>query len=310
MRNGFPEYACPHCGGQLLKEGDSMRCPRDSLVFPTFKGIPDFILPERRATIERYLTAYRAVRSREQWPCASRQAFERLPFASCADPNASVWRLRGRTFHTLLADLEQRLGTRPLRILDAGAGNGWLSYHLSRWKHHVVAQDILVNSGDGLATVRDFYGDPVPIVLVRAEFDFPPFMPRSFDVIIFNASLHHAPDPYGTIVRTMNLLDEKGALYITDSPEFRDSRDGELMLAQRAREFSLRHSMDFPSGGKGYLLSREMEQLRHSYAVERKDIPFGLAFTVRRMITRIRLRRRAASFPFYVITRPPLPRSA
>jgi len=309
MRNGFPEYACPRCGGQLRKDGETMRCKVDSLEFPAFKGIPDFILPERRDAIESHLTAYRALRSCEQWPCASRAAFERLPFASPADRNASVWRLRGRTFNTLITDLKERFGKQSLRILDAGAGNGWLSYRLSRLGHHVAAQDILVDSGDGLATVRDFYSEPVPFAPVRAEFDSPPFTPRSFDVIIFNASLHHSPDPQATLARTMNLLDENGALYIADSPEFKDARDGELMLSQRARELSVRHSITFPSGGKGYLLWHEMERLRDRYAVERKDSSFGPAFAVRRLITRIRHRRRAASFPFYVITGVPISRS-
>ena len=70
-----------------------------------------------------------------------------------------------------LSPAEERLA-RPLRLLDLGAGNGWLSYHLARRGHEAAAVDLTVNDFDGLGAHVHF---DAPFTPVQAEFDHLPF---------------------------------------------------------------------------------------------------------------------------------------
>ncbi|MBI4417615.1 MAG: class I SAM-dependent methyltransferase [Ignavibacteriales bacterium] len=281
-----------------------MRCSVDTLVFRKTNGIPDFVLPERRPLIDRFLEAYRVIRECESWICSDRDAYERLPEADRTDPNRSVWRLRTRSFRLLLEDLQRRYTAKPLRILDAGAGNAWLSLQLSRLGHEPVAVDISTDIGDGLGAPIALYGDAIPFPLIRAEFDFLPFPAKSFDIVVFNASLHYAAHPEATVSDVHKLLRDGGSLYVIDSPEFASRDDGNAMISQLSADFVSKYSVRLPPYGRGFLLSSMSETVNDRYTVTRQNTSFGFRFRLGQTITRFRHGRPSASIPFLVLTKP------
>jgi predicted RNA methylase len=51
----------------------------------------------------------------------------------------------------------EREASRPLDLLDLGAGTGWMSYRLALRGHHPVAVDLLNDDRDGLGAARHFF---------------------------------------------------------------------------------------------------------------------------------------------------------
>lgn len=82
-----------------------------------------------------------------------------LPFRSGGGPLEGSWERRAVAWRYFeqkaLAPLEQA-AQRPLHILDAGAGVGWLSYRLALRGHHPVAVDLRDDPLDGLAQLSQF----------------------------------------------------------------------------------------------------------------------------------------------------------
>ena len=65
---------------------------------------------------------------------------------------------------------------------------------------------------------------------VQADFDALPFAPAQFDLVVFNGSLHYAPDPARRSRERSRMLAPGGALVVMDSPMFRADRDGSAMV--------------------------------------------------------------------------------
>jgi SAM-dependent methyltransferase len=101
-----------------------------------------------------------------------------------------------------------------------------------------VALDIFADSMDGLGAARR-YGHRSP--LVEAEFDHLPFRASSFDLAIFNASIHYSTDYRRTLTELRRCLRAGGHFVIIDSPVYRLPEHGEKMRAERHDEFERRY---------------------------------------------------------------------
>src|SRR5262249_39098597 len=142
-------------------------------------------------------------------------------------------------------------GKHPSAILDVGAGSGWLSYRLATLGHRIVAVDALADEVDGLGAVRHY---DTPFVALQADFDALPLAPAPFDLVVFNGSLHYAPDPNATLARARRMLAPAGTLVVMDSPMFLADRDGAAMVAGSARRLTDRFGLrDIVQLGSGYL---------------------------------------------------------
>ena len=80
----------------------------------------------------------------------------------------------------------------------------------------------------------------VPAV-VEAEFDHLPFRAASFDLAIFNASIHYSTDYRRTLNEVRRCLRPGGHFVIIDSPIYRLPEHGEKMRAERHDEFETRY---------------------------------------------------------------------
>jgi SAM-dependent methyltransferase len=189
----------------------------------------------------RFIEEYRQIRYAEGRGSNDPDYYRALPFQDLLGRNAGMWQMRAKTFRyferQILPPLEKAAG-RPLDVLDLGAGNCWLSYRLALRRHRVCALDIFLDSRDGLLAACH-YG--VRFAAVGAEFDALPFRSSSFDLAVFNSSVHYSTDYQVTLAETLRCLRPGGKLVILDSPVYRKREHGEHMVAERHAYFEQRY---------------------------------------------------------------------
>jgi SAM-dependent methyltransferase len=186
----------------------------------------------------RYRAAYAKLRQDEgRGAGGARELFE-LPYLKTG-PLAPQWRIRRRTFDrflsTVLVPLERR-ARRPLRILDLGAGNGWLSGRMALRGHFSVAVDFRCDGVDGLAAgVAYAHRLPRMFARVAASFEELPLSGRVFDVALFNASLHYAERLARALGEAVRGVAPGGRVVVLDSPFYRRAASGEAMVDEKRR---------------------------------------------------------------------------
>ena len=201
MRSWRPVFACPECtvAAGLDLSGDVV-CDHCRRRFDYRDGVFRFLTPDRLAAAEPLVRQYRAVRAREGYLGRTAEYYRMLPCVPPDDPHAAEWRIRAESFQQLQRFVLPPGGSAAVRVLDLGAGNGWLSHRLSSLGHHVVALDRLDDGEDGLGACRHY---PTPFLRVQADFDALPFVPNQFDLVVFIGSLHYAPDVPATLARAL-----------------------------------------------------------------------------------------------------------
>jgi len=192
-------------------------------------------------TRQQFLEDYRTIRSAEGRGSRESDYYRALPYHDLSGRNSAQWAIRGKSYRyferNILSGLERELG-RSMDVLDLGAGNCWMSYRLSLRKHKPVALDIFTDALDGLGAARH-YGQRFP--LLEAEFDHLPFRGSSFDLAIYNASLHYSTDYRRTLNELRRCLRSGGHFVIIDSPVYRLPEHGDKMRAERHDEFQSRY---------------------------------------------------------------------
>ena len=190
---------------------------------------------------QRFLEDYRTIRSAEGRGSEEASYYRALPYQDLSGANSEQWAIRGRSYRyfeeRVLAPIERQAG-RALDVLDLGAGNCWMSYRLSLRRHKAVALDIFTDAKDGLKAARH-YDKRFPVL--EAEFDHLPFSAGSFDLAIFNASVHYSTDYRRTLKEVRQCLRPMGHFVIIDSPVYELREHGERMRAERHDEFERRY---------------------------------------------------------------------
>jgi ubiquinone/menaquinone biosynthesis C-methylase UbiE len=223
---------------------------------------------------QRFLEEYRQIRHAEGRGSDDPAYYRALPYRDLTGRNSAMWAMRAATYRyfesRILAPLERRTN-RPLDILDLGAGNGWMSYRLSLRNHNSCAVDIFTDSRDGLLAVRNY---PQPFPAVAAEFDGLPFRAASFDLIVYNSSLHYSTDYEITLSEARRCLRPDGQLVILDSPVYTKREHGERMAAERHAQFQRQYG--FRSDAIRSIEFLDQPMLRHLARL------FGISWTVYR----------------------------
>lgn len=185
----------------------------------------------------RFLEEYRYIRNAEGRGSNHAAYYRALPYRDVSGRNSRMWALRAATyryFERRILEPIERLSRKPLHILDLGAGNCWMSYRLGLRNHQPVALDIFDDARDGLRAARHY---PQAFPAVQAEFDHLPFSDNSFDLAIYNSSLHYSTDYARTLSEARRCLCRSGAVVILDSPVYRLREHGERMVAERHEQF-------------------------------------------------------------------------
>ena len=297
-------FACPVCQAPLEPAAtEGLICPVDGRRYRQVEGIWRFLPPERAQFFAQFIQEYETVRRAEGRGSTDPAYYRALPFRDLSGGRPADWQFRARSFDTLvqqvLTPLEQATG-RPLRIVDLGAGNGWLSYQLAWRGHHLAAVDLAANAIDGLGAhvYYDAFFTPV-----QAEFDSLPFAGNQADLVIFNASLHYTPDYETTLREVFRVVNISGRVAVVDTPVYHDAASGAQMVQEREAEYRQRYG--FPSNAiaaENYLTYGRLASLAQTLKIEwRFHWPIApWRWRLRRWRARLRGRREPAQFPIVV----------
>jgi SAM-dependent methyltransferase len=177
-----------------------------------------YVVADPSSSLRSFVEDYRRVRVREGYASADPEYARRLPFHDITGRNRAAWRLRAVHYlivRAALALLRARAGG-AVRVLDLGAGNGWMARRLAG-SFRVTALD--VDGGDtGLGALRD---DRVGRVV--ADLEALPLRPASFDAVVAAATLHYAVDLRGALAEAARVLQPGGLLVVADSPVYADA---------------------------------------------------------------------------------------
>ncbi|MEJ2352750.1 MAG: class I SAM-dependent methyltransferase, partial [Anaerolineales bacterium] len=236
---GAFEFACPQCHSPLQKiSPNQLRCAQDGRNYPRIDGIWRLLGPGRLTYFQQFIQEYETVRKSEGRGSQDAKYYRALPYVDFSGRLSRDWRIRARSYQALigrfLAPLE-KLRNRPLKILDVGAGNCWLSNRLARRGHLVASVDLLTNSADGLGSYIFYNTQFTP---VQGEFDCLPFQNAQADLLIFNASLHYSTGFETTLGEAQRVVRPDGQLVILDTPIDHTPDSGRKMVSERERQFS------------------------------------------------------------------------
>jgi SAM-dependent methyltransferase len=216
-----------------------------------------------------------------------------LPYLR-SGPLARQWRVRARTFDAFLRRVVRPMALsagRPLRILDLGAGNGWLSHRLARQGHSCAAIDIRDDAVDGLGAAAPLLRE-VPFDCLIASFDDLPLPADSADLAVFNASLHYATDLAAVLAEAARVVRPGGTVSILDSPFYSRGSDGAAMVAEKHGTAHARFG-----DRAGTLLALPFIEYLTRERLDRASAALGLAW-----------RRRRVRYPLWYELRPLLAR--
>ena len=236
MKQSF--FICPRCRTSLNRiASDRLVCPYDGLEYWNVEGIWRFLLPESQAHYHRFMEEYETIRRFEGRGSANADHYRALPFKDLSGNFSKDWKIRARSFNLLVKKLLTPIQAhlqRPLKVLDLGAGNGWLSNRLTAQGDRVVAVDLLDNELDGLGAWKYYQH---PFTPIQAEFNHLPLMDHFADVAIFNASFHYSENYEETLKEAFRVVDEEGLVVIMDTPIYRRPISGEKMVEEREAAF-------------------------------------------------------------------------
>jgi SAM-dependent methyltransferase len=192
-----------------------------------------------RTTIRRFVEDYRRVRLEEGFASTDPDFCRRLPFVDTTGRNRGIWRLRA--LHYLVVRAGIAALPRVERILDVGAGNGWLARRLAR-SYRVTALDV-----DAAATGLGGLKDP-RVGALCGDFEALPLRSGSFDVAVAAAVLHYALDLGRALAELARVLRPGGVLVVADSPFYESA--GALEQAWQ------RTQVHYQRAGAGHLAGR------------------------------------------------------
>src|SRR5689334_18315316 len=169
-------------------------------------------------SVRQFVTDYRRVRLTEGFASTNPEFAHQLPFRDATGRNAAIWRIRARHYLVIRAGLALIPGAR--RVLDLGAGNGWLARRLAP-RYRVTALDL--DAGEtGLAAL-----DEPSVARVCGDLEALPIRDHAYDVVIAAASLHYSTRYERILAEAARVLRRGGVLILADSPVYPDaaSRD-------------------------------------------------------------------------------------
>lgn len=284
-------------------EDDAVACESCGAVTRIVDGIWRTLSAERSLFYDRFVADYEFVRNAEGRGSHDSSYYCALPFEDRSKCNTRQWAIRARTYRHLLRNIIQPLANnrnRALKVLDLGAGNGWLSYRLCLLGHSTVAVDILVNPMDGLAAATHYRSHLQTLFpRVQAEADALPFSSASFDLIIFNASFHYSTNYDTTMLEAIRCITPKGAVVIADSPWYANEQSGEAMIDEKRAYFLAKYG--FPStaiASQEYLTPDRLKRLSDRCSVKwtMSRPSHGINWALRPVFAKIKGRRSPSHF--------------
>ncbi len=307
---GDIQLRCLRCARPMGALGHTMEarsCSGCTATMANQRGVWKALSGEREMYFSRFVEDYQVIRAAEGRGSSSAAYYLGLPYRDHSGRNRAQWAIRARSYRYMERHILPRIATvaRPrLRILDLGAGNGWLSYRLARQGHSPVAVDLITNNQDGLGAA-EHYRQALPELFPRfqAEADNLPFADAQFDFTVFNASLHYSEDYEKTMAEALRCTRPGGTVLVADTPWYSDEQSGVLMLEERRALFIKRYG--FPSdhlSSLEYLTDERLARMEAILGIRwRVHRPYyGLRWQLRPFLAKIRHKRPPSQFRIYV----------
>jgi SAM-dependent methyltransferase len=289
-RNEQSSLSCTQCGFQMRVDGEILRA----------------LLPERAEHYARFIGDYERIRSEEGRGSQKEEFYLGLPYEDASGKNTKQWNIRARSYQCLIEDV-LRPPSQYKKILDLGAGNGWMSFRLALAGFQPVAVDLLTNDQDGLAAAGHYHRHLTePFPRVQAEMTRLPFQDGQFDAVIFNASFHYSEDYEASLREALRCVRIGGSVIISDTPWYSREESGRAMIAERHAAFLQRFgtasdsipSLEFLTDERLHLLE---ERLSVRWTIHKPN--HGLKWALRPWVARIRRRREPSRFRIYTATK-------
>jgi ubiquinone/menaquinone biosynthesis C-methylase UbiE/uncharacterized protein YbaR (Trm112 family) len=298
--------ACPACrtpfstdagidAGIDASAADALVCLSCRSEYARRDGVWRLLAPEREAHFADFLRDYTTIRHAEGRGSNDPAYYHALPHTAAGDPLAWQWSMRARTWDHVVRKVFVPSGPGQ-RVVDVGAGVGWLSHRLALLGHEPLAIDLSIDERDGLGAARH-YASAWPCA--QAEFDRLPLADASADVIVFNASLHYSVNYHTTLTEAMRVLRRDGAIVVLDSPVYRHDRSGRQMVAERHADFERRFGLRSESiASVEYLTDAMINDLGDQLGLrwQRTQAWYGWRWATRPLIARLKRRREPSRF--------------
>jgi len=232
-------YRCPACTSPLDEQAGRLCCANEGREFVQQGGIWPLLTTEQATAHAPFLRDYAVVRASEGWARPEPDSdlgpkaayYLALPDWDVSGYYPATWRRRRLNYYAMSAVLEQQVGS--LRLLDLGAGNGWMSNRLAKRGHQLCALDLSLDAQDGLAVGRVYFArESQRFARVQADAQQLPLVTAQFDAVIANDSLHYLSDLTASLREAGRVLKPGGVLLILDSPCYPDQTEGETALSQ------------------------------------------------------------------------------
>jgi len=301
-------FCCPNCRSPLVyRSKEELCCTRDGLAFPCIAGIWRLLTPAQIDTYRQFIEEYEAVRKAEGRGSPDAEYYRALPFDDLTGKHKADWLIRSKSYRQFIGELvspAERQIQNPLRIIDLGAGNGWLSYQLTKRGHQVAAVDLITNDWDGLGSFKYYDLLYIPI---QADFNRLPFCDLQFDLAVFNASFHYSSSYLLTLQECLRILAPGGRLVILDTPVYHNASSGASMVRERESEYERKYS--FPSnslGSENYLTYARLDEIGNKLNLDWKlRTPiYGFSWWVKPIKAKIKGDREPAKFHLIYALKP------
>jgi SAM-dependent methyltransferase len=303
---------CPRCRGWISSSQHAnvadaiLVCSDCCLKLSSEGGIWRALLPERVSHFSRFIRDYEFIRASEGRGSANAEYYLALPYRDLSGNNSQQWTMRAKTFRYIERHILPSL--RPhdrerLRILDLGAGNGWMSYRLALRGHAPVAVDLLTNDRDGLGAAIHYQKQLTTLFpRVEAELDVLPLADDAFDLVIFNASFHYSEDYGKTIAEALRCTCAGGTILIADTPWYSNETSGQQMVIERRRSFTQRYGI--ASDGLNsleFLTAQRLQKLEARFDLrwQAHTPSYGIRWLMRPLLAKMQGRREPSQFRIY-----------
>jgi len=298
---------CPACGcrvpGSDVVGSSQLTCPACGFVITEANGILHALTPGSKTRFERFVRDYELVRAKEGWGSQTPDYYLALPFKDLTNTHNWIWRIRSRTLLYLQNHVLPKIESTHLsscRILDIGAGNGWLSYRLAKRGYDPIAVDLLENDVDGLGAARHYLAHlPRSFPRFQADMDNLPFDSGQFDIAIFNASFHYSSDYERSLREVLRCLRRPGIVVVADSPFYCREESGKQMLEERRATFEQQFGVHSDgSHSREYLTQRILDELAERLAIQWNVCRpwYGVRWALRPLSARLLGRREPSKF--------------
>ena len=291
---------CPRCLTPMRKAC----CSQCGFVLREQNGIWNALPEERLAYYAQFIGDYERVRAAEGRGSRTPDFYLNLPFKDTSGRNQKQWAIRARTFRYLTRHvLRPSPANAPIRALDIGAGNGWLSFRLSLSGYEPVAVDLSTNAFDGLGAAAHFrYLMTRLFPRFQAETAHLPFGNDQFDVAIFNASFHYSEDFRASLSEALRCIKTGGMVVICDTPWYAADDSGKRMVEERHQRFLSTFGTASDSiRSLEYLTDERLEDLERSFSIrwEVHTPWYGIRWAARPLIAKLCGRREPSRFRIY-----------